>query len=142
MFHVSLGTWLLFHCFYHYIQAMHKGPGHPIKPKRKKNGVTTATEVSHRNENENENESEIRKTGEGGGDVTESNNEGKIENEIEKDKMCTTCKIPKEPRSHHCKICRNCSLKMDHHCMPLSSLSPSYANFHFYLIFYFILYFF
>jgi len=29
---------------------------------------------------------------------------------------CLKCGSPKPPRSHHCKVCRRCVLKMDHHC--------------------------
>jgi len=30
---------------------------------------------------------------------------------------CTKCDGPKPPRCHHCRVCRRCVLKMDHHCM-------------------------
>jgi len=29
---------------------------------------------------------------------------------------CTVCKLYKPPRTHHCKRCQRCVLKMDHHC--------------------------
>lgn len=31
-------------------------------------------------------------------------------------KYCIYCDAPKPPRTHHCKICNICYLKMDHHC--------------------------
>lgn len=31
-------------------------------------------------------------------------------------KRCLKCSGPKPPRCHHCKVCRRCVLKMDHHC--------------------------
>jgi palmitoyltransferase len=32
------------------------------------------------------------------------------------DFYCNKCHNPRPPRSHHCKICKKCTLKMDHHC--------------------------
>ena len=29
---------------------------------------------------------------------------------------CSLCKAFKPPRAHHCKTCRRCVVKMDHHC--------------------------
>ena len=29
---------------------------------------------------------------------------------------CSKCDLVKEPRVHHCRICRKCILRMDHHC--------------------------
>lgn len=31
-------------------------------------------------------------------------------------KRCVHCRGPKPPRCHHCRVCRRCTLKMDHHC--------------------------
>ncbi|KAI9490160.1 zf-DHHC-domain-containing protein [Zychaea mexicana] len=31
-------------------------------------------------------------------------------------RYCKTCDIYKPPRTHHCRYCRRCVLKMDHHC--------------------------
>lgn len=31
-------------------------------------------------------------------------------------KRCDKCSAYKPPRAHHCRICRRCVLKMDHHC--------------------------
>ncbi|KAI9118816.1 hypothetical protein K1719_010261 [Acacia pycnantha] len=32
-------------------------------------------------------------------------------------KRCDKCFTYKPPRTHHCRVCRRCILKMDHHCM-------------------------
>ncbi|KAF7811763.1 putative protein S-acyltransferase 15 isoform X1 [Senna tora] len=32
-------------------------------------------------------------------------------------KRCDKCSTYKPPRTHHCRVCRRCVLKMDHHCM-------------------------
>eukprot|EP00931_Biecheleriopsis_adriatica_P094215 TRINITY_DN6789_c0_g2_i1.p1 TRINITY_DN6789_c0_g2~~TRINITY_DN6789_c0_g2_i1.p1 ORF type:complete len:323 (+),score=18.65 TRINITY_DN6789_c0_g2_i1:89-1057(+) len=31
-------------------------------------------------------------------------------------KSCSSCKAWKPPRAHHCKTCRRCIFRMDHHC--------------------------
>lgn len=31
-------------------------------------------------------------------------------------RFCKTCVVYKPPRSHHCRYCGRCVLKMDHHC--------------------------
>ncbi|MFS7968302.1 putative protein S-acyltransferase [Helianthus anomalus] len=31
-------------------------------------------------------------------------------------KRCDKCSAYKPPRAHHCRVCRRCVLKMDHHC--------------------------
>lgn len=30
--------------------------------------------------------------------------------------ICTRCESYRPPRAHHCRICRRCVRKMDHHC--------------------------
>lgn len=32
-------------------------------------------------------------------------------------KKCDKCFAYKPPRTHHCRVCRSCVLKMDHHCL-------------------------
>uniref|UniRef100_A0A7N0TL54 S-acyltransferase n=1 Tax=Kalanchoe fedtschenkoi TaxID=63787 RepID=A0A7N0TL54_KALFE len=32
-------------------------------------------------------------------------------------KQCDKCHTYKPPRAHHCRICRRCILRMDHHCI-------------------------
>ncbi|OIW01684.1 hypothetical protein TanjilG_01191 [Lupinus angustifolius] len=33
------------------------------------------------------------------------------------EKKCDKCFAYKPPRTHHCRVCRRCVLKMDHHCL-------------------------
>ncbi|XP_024031714.1 probable protein S-acyltransferase 15 [Morus notabilis] len=32
-------------------------------------------------------------------------------------KLCDKCSTYKPPRAHHCRVCKRCVLRMDHHCM-------------------------
>ncbi|KAK3232498.1 hypothetical protein Dsin_004379 [Dipteronia sinensis] len=32
-------------------------------------------------------------------------------------RQCDKCSTYKPPRAHHCKVCRRCVLRMDHHCL-------------------------
>lgn len=43
---------------------------------------------------------------------------GRPEHEPEGDWMrqCKKCSLAKPPRTHHCSVCKKCTLKMDHHC--------------------------
>ena len=46
--------------------------------------------------------------------------------------FCQTCKFYKPYRAHHCRICKRCVTKMDHHCLTfsLSFVHPCFACFH------------
>ncbi|KAM1336754.1 hypothetical protein ACFX13_041793 [Malus domestica] len=37
--------------------------------------------------------------------------------ESKKNVRCDKCSTYKPPRTHHCRVCRRCVLRMDHHCM-------------------------
>ncbi|KAI8366111.1 DHHC palmitoyltransferase-domain-containing protein [Radiomyces spectabilis] len=43
-------------------------------------------------------------------------------------RFCKSCNIHKPPRAHHCRYCRRCVLKMDHHC-PWINNCVGYANY-------------
>jgi len=30
--------------------------------------------------------------------------------------VCTRCETYRPPRAHHCRICKRCIRRMDHHC--------------------------
>ncbi|EMC95436.1 hypothetical protein BAUCODRAFT_110937 [Baudoinia panamericana UAMH 10762] len=54
-------------------------------------------------------------------------------------RWCRRCEIWKPPRAHHCKTCRRCILKMDHHCVWTAncvshSILPHFVRFLFYAV--------
>ncbi|EFJ11742.1 hypothetical protein SELMODRAFT_125682 [Selaginella moellendorffii] len=32
-------------------------------------------------------------------------------------RYCQKCRVYKPPRAHHCRVCKRCVLRMDHHCL-------------------------
>ncbi|XP_046743875.1 palmitoyltransferase ZDHHC6 [Diprion similis] len=45
--------------------------------------------------------------------------------------FCTTCLGYKAPRSHHCRKCNRCVMKMDHHCPWINNCVGHYNHGHF-----------
>ncbi|XP_010241836.1 PREDICTED: probable protein S-acyltransferase 15 [Nelumbo nucifera] len=43
-------------------------------------------------------------------------------------RYCDKCCIYKPPRAHHCRVCRSCILKMDHHCLWVNNC-VGYSNY-------------
>jgi len=62
-------------------------------------------------------------------DISSSNRNN---SEIRNDLYCTKCQNPRPPRSHHCKICKKCTLKMDHHCHWVANCVGYYNQKNFY----------
>lgn len=49
-------------------------------------------------------------------------------------RFCQKCSHFKPPRAHHCRVCRRCVLRMDHHCIWISNC-VGHANYKVFFIF-------
>ncbi|XP_071090056.1 palmitoyltransferase ZDHHC16-like isoform X1 [Haliotis cracherodii] len=47
--------------------------------------------------------------------------------------ICKKCISPKPPRTHHCSVCRQCVMKMDHHCPWLNNCVGFYNHRYFFM---------
>lgn len=47
--------------------------------------------------------------------------------------QCVKCCAPKPPRYHHCRTCKRCVMRMDHHCLFANNCIGAYNQKHFIL---------
>lgn len=51
-------------------------------------------------------------------------------------RYCADCQLPKPPRAHHCSICGQCVMNMDHHC-PWVASCVGMCNYRYFVLFMF-----
>jgi len=56
-----------------------------------------------------------------------------VDSEKRSKRFCEFCNIEKPIRTHHCKICEHCVLRMDHHCPFIASCVGKYNHRYFVL---------
>ena len=68
-------------------------------------------------------------------DISKNNNQVINNNTLLQDRndyYCKKCNNPRPLRSHHCRICGKCTLKMDHHCYWIANCIGYYNQKNFY----------
>ena len=56
---------------------------------------------------------------------------------LETDDLCKTCRKQRPQRAHHCSACKECVLRMDHHCVWINNCVGlnNHKNFFYYVFF-------
>jgi len=74
--------------------------------------------------------------GGGGAPAEKSGDAGKAAQEAEQEARCDICDAAKPPDTHHCRRCKRCVYRMDHHCVFLNTCVGA-GNHRYFLLFLF-----
>jgi len=129
--HVLFAAFILTNIVFNYLMAVATDPGSP-SPRLStgnNNGDSSNSSSSGSRGSEDDADSSLSQ------DPTHSRDPGEIEPSLldlgheagvdaaelrgeilERMGFCGRCEVAKPPRSHHCRVCNRCILKMDHHC--------------------------
>uniref|UniRef100_A0A0N4ZZ81 Palmitoyltransferase n=1 Tax=Parastrongyloides trichosuri TaxID=131310 RepID=A0A0N4ZZ81_PARTI len=118
-FHIFLFNGLVFFSLISHTRTMTADPG--IVPiQRNKKVEDTIAEVNRRNSNNPKtpyySESESSDEEENINITKRQLSDGRIEYLQDDWSVCLKCESYRPPRAHHCRICKRCIRKMDHHC--------------------------
>mmetsp|Transcript_5740 Transcript_5740/g.8026 ORF Transcript_5740/g.8026 Transcript_5740/m.8026 type:complete len:320 (-) Transcript_5740:42-1001(-) len=101
--HISLGVFILFNIVFNYFMVVFTNPGHATKEQE-----------DYMNQLDRQLQEEAQKKYNFG--IVVEDNPTYFVPRSSVFRWCKKCNLPKPPRAHHCAVCKQCVLRLDHHC--------------------------